>query len=417
MTTEQLAAPDRPDGRRSPSRRRALPRGAAFWLVGAVLCVFLMAATVPSPMYAVYQQRWDFSATVLTAVFAVYGLAILISLLLFGSLSDHVGRRPVLLGAVVLEILSVVVLAAAPGVGWLYLGRVLQGLATGAVTSAASGALLDLQPPGKQLGALVNTVASSAGLALGAALAGVLVQFAPAPTVLGYLVILAALVLTFFGVVAMPESAGSGTVSLRRALRPQRPSVPAGRRGTFALLATSILASWTVGGMYLSLGPSLAREMVDGTPHLVGGLTITALTGTGAIVQSVLSGWPGIRAVRAGTPLLIAGLAALTWSVLAHLPVMFHASSVLLGIGWGLTFMGGFRMLAGLATPEHRAGTTAMIYVVAYLSMGVPAVAIGFLTTALGLLTATVVFGSAAALFAAVAGLSTLLHGSAPART
>lgn len=187
MTTQELAPTP---GRSTAAPPRRLPRSLSFWLVGGILCVFLMASTAPSPMYSIYQQRWGFTTTVLTEVFAVYAVAILVSLIMFGSLSDHVGRRPVLLVSLLVEIVSVIVLATAPAVGWLYLGRILQGLATGAATSAVSGALLDFQPPGTNRGPLINGVSASLGMALGSLMAGALVQYAPGPTTLSYVVIL-----------------------------------------------------------------------------------------------------------------------------------------------------------------------------------------------------------------------------------
>lgn len=404
-TTEALTAPGA-----TTANRRTLPRAAGFWFIGVLLSVYLGASTAPSPIYSIYQQRWHFSPTVLTAVFAIYAVAILIALLLFGSLSDHIGRRPVLLGSLVVEIVSMVVLGFAPSVGWLYAGRVLQGLATGAATSAISGALLDLQPPGKHLGPIVNSVSATTGVGFGALLAGTLVEFAPAPTVLVYLVLLAAFFVAVVLVFLLPEVRETAGTPLSQALRPQVPSVPAGHRVTFALLATSMLASWTVGGMFMSLGPSVAKGLVTGHPYFNGGLTIAVLGGTASIVQMVCSQWAGRRAVRVGTPLLVAGLAGLTWAIEAHSVIVLFGGTLVLGVGWGLTFMGGFRMMTALAPPAHRAGTSAMIYVVAYMSAAIPAVTLGFLATNLGLTVTTLIFTAAAALFAAVAGLSTFAH-------
>ncbi|CAM06356.1 putative MFS family arabinose efflux permease [Saccharopolyspora erythraea NRRL 2338] len=405
MTTQELAPTP---GRSTAAPPRRLPRSLSFWLVGGILCVFLMASTAPSPMYSIYQQRWGFTTTVLTEVFAVYAVAILVSLIMFGSLSDHVGRRPVLLVSLLVEIVSVIVLATAPAVGWLYLGRILQGLATGAATSAVSGALLDFQPPGTNRGPLINGVSASLGMALGSLMAGALVQYAPGPTTLSYVVILIGLAAAVPAVLAMPERVTGSGRTWRELLRPQRPTVPAGRGRDFALLATTMLAAWTVGGMYMSLGPSVAKGMVSGAPYLVGGLAVATLAGVGGLAQLVFSGWPGRRAVLVATPLLIASLAGVATSVVASSPVLFFAASIVLGVGWGMMFMGGFRLLTAMATPEHRAGTSAMIYVVAYLSAGVPSVTLGFLTTAFGLTAATVVFAAAAGTFAAVAGISTL---------
>ncbi|MFB9565811.1 MFS transporter [Saccharopolyspora hordei] len=389
--------------------REGLSRPAAFWFTGALYALFLMASTAPSPMYSLYQQRWGFTTTVLTEVFAAYAVAILVALLLFGSLSDHVGRRPVLVVALGLEIVSMLLLAFAPGVGWLYAGRALQGLATGVATSAISGSLLDFQRPGSNRGALVNGVSSAFGMALGSLGAGALVQFVPGPTLTSYLLLVLGFALAVPGVLAMPEPV-TQRGALREALRPQRPTVPAGKGLTFTLMATTLLSSWTVGGMFMSLGPSVAKGMVDASPHLVGGATVAVLTGLGGVGQLLLSGLDARRAVRIAGPVMVVGLAGVAASTVAHQPLLFFTAAAVLGVGWGLMFMGGMRMLTSLAPPEHRAGTSALIYVVAYLSAGVPSVTLGVVSTAFGLTTATVAFASAAALFAVVAVTSTYLH-------
>ncbi|PRW62770.1 MFS transporter [Actinopolyspora mortivallis] len=389
----------------SPRPWRTLSPTGSFALAATVLAVFLAASTAPSPMYALYQRQWHFSSTVLTVVFAVYMVGVLAALLLFGSLSDQLGRRPVLLGATALEAVSLLVLAFAPGVGWLCAGRVLQGLATGAVTSAVSATLLDFQPRGSGRGPLVNGSAAAAGMAVGSVLAGALVQFAPAPTRLSYLVLVAALVVLFLGILAMPEPVTGRRAGVRRILRPQRPTVPRGQGRAFALLATTMLAAWTVGGMFMSLGPSVAAGLAEGAPRLAGGLTVTVLAGVGSVAQVLAAGWHGTRAVRLAVVPLVVGLAAVAGAVVLDSAVLLFAGSLVLGAGWGLMFTGGFRMLSALATPDQRAGTSAMIYVVAYLSAGGSSILLGYLTTLFGLDTATIVFAVAAATFAVLAGV------------
>jgi LacY proton/sugar symporter len=78
---------------RGHARRAALPRAAAFWVVAGVLFLLLFAAGAPAPLYGVYQAQWRFSATTLTAVFGVYALGVLVTLLVFGAVSDYLGRR------------------------------------------------------------------------------------------------------------------------------------------------------------------------------------------------------------------------------------------------------------------------------------------------------------------------------------
>ncbi|TWF94739.1 MFS transporter [Saccharopolyspora dendranthemae] len=387
-------------------RERGLSRSGSFWLIGAVYALFLMASTAPSPMYSLYQQRWGFTNTVLTEVFASYSVAILVALLLCGSLSDHIGRRPVLVGALLVEIAAVLVLALASGVGWLFAGRVLQGLATGAATSAISGALLDFQRPGTSRGSLLNGVAAALGMAGGSLLSGVLVQFAPGPMVTTYLLLAFGFAVAVPLVLAMPEPVLEIS-SLREALRPRRPVVPAGQGGRFALMSTMVLASWTVGGMFMSLAPSVAKGMVHDNPSLISGLPVAVLAGVGGLTQLLLARWPAARAVRVGAALMIIALAGVAAAVVSSHADLFFAAAAVLGIGWGLMFMGAFRMLTGLAAPHQRAGTAAMIYVVAYLSATVPAVVLGYISTVTSLTTAALVFTAAAALFAALAAMST----------
>jgi hypothetical protein len=81
-------------------RRAALSRAAAFWLVAGVLFLLFFAAAAPSPLYGVYQAHWQFSAITLTAVFAAYALLLLVTLLVFGSVSDYLSLGPLLAGQV-----------------------------------------------------------------------------------------------------------------------------------------------------------------------------------------------------------------------------------------------------------------------------------------------------------------------------
>ena len=197
-----------------------LPREVGFWLIAAVLCLLVFASSAPSPLYGVYQHEWGFSATTLTAIFAVYAFALIVTLLVVGPLSDYVGRRPVIVAALVLEVGAMVLFLAATGVGWLYAARVLQGCAVGAATSALSAALIDLQPEGSTRAPVVNSFTPGFGLALGALVASALVQYGPAPTHLIWWLLLGDVTLTIPAVLAVPESVARRPGALR-SLRPR----------------------------------------------------------------------------------------------------------------------------------------------------------------------------------------------------
>ena len=159
----------------APSGPSAAPTSArrGFWTVAAVLGLFLTAASAPSPLYGTYAARWHFGPTTITAIFAVYAIALLAVLLTAGSLSDSIGRRPVIVTALLIESASMLVFLLANGVIWLYAARILQGVATGLVLAAVAAALIDLEPPARpSLGPLINSIVPTLGLAAGALAAG-----------------------------------------------------------------------------------------------------------------------------------------------------------------------------------------------------------------------------------------------------
>ncbi len=389
------------------ARERLLSRGMAFWLLGGIMGLLLVASSLPSPMYLIYQARWHFSATVLTGVFAVYAVAVLIALLLFGALSDHVGRRPVLIASLVVLIVTMGLFAAAQNIAWLFIARAIQGLATGAATSALSAGLIEMHPAGDTRRAtLVNSSAPPFGMAAGGLLAGALVQYGPWPTVFPYLLLVGIALLALVGVLAMPETVTRRAGGIRRGLRPRRIAVPAGIRRPFLLAATSIVASWSIGGLYLSLGPSLAAGLLQSTSHLTGGLVVCSFAGVGGLAQLWLNRWESRRAMFVGSLILIAGLGVVIYGLAVTSTALFFLGTMVVGFGWGTSFMGAFRMVSSLAPAAQRAEVIAAIYVIAYLGFSVPAVAAGIAVTYLGLHATMVLFSGIVAALAAVAGLA-----------
>jgi predicted MFS family arabinose efflux permease len=364
-------------------RTARLPAAVSFWALAATLTCLLFASSTPSPMYGVYQHEWHFSAIVLTAVYAANALALLVALLFVGSLSDHVGRRPVLFAALVIELAAMVTFADARGVAWLAAGRVLQGLATGTASGAVSAMMIDLQPPGSRLGALMTNVSSSGGIALGALGSGLLVSYAPLPTRLAYLLLIGVFAALLLLVAAMPETVrpdGGGLRSL-----PPRVAVPPQARGAYAALLPSIVATWALGGLYLSLGPSIVGELSHSAGRLSGALIIVALNGTGAVMAIAGRSWPPGRALYAGAGLLTTGVVIAMAALASGQTVLFFVGTVVAGAGFGPSFSGALRTLTGLAPAANRAEMVTAIYVAAYLGLSIPAVIAGVAVTQVGL--------------------------------
>ena len=354
--------------------------------------LFAAASSAPSPLYVVYQQEWGFSATTLTVVFAVYVLALIGSLVIVGALSDHVGRRPVLAAAIALEAVALVLFITAGDVTVLLAARIAQGIATGAALTTLGATLVDLNPPHSPGRAgVVNGVAPVGGLALGALGCGALVQYAPAPTHLVFALLLLGMGLAGIIVARMPETSArrpGGLASLAPRL-----GVPARLRPDVYALVPILVASWALGGLYLSLGPSVAAGLFGLSNHLIGGLVVTLLCGTGAVTAFALRAWPAQRVLRTGAILLTAGTALTLAGLQGHAVALAAAGTVLAGIGFGASALACFGTLARLAAPEERGELFSVAYVIAYLAFSLPAVLAGFASTYAGLHATALVYG------------------------
>jgi MFS family permease len=386
-----------------------LGRAPAFSLLAATLALLLFASSAPSPLYVVYQQQWGFSAITLTSVFAVYALALLGALVIAGSVSDHVGRRPTLLVALAIEMVGMLAFAAAQDVAWLFAARVLQGVATGVAMGAISAALLDLQPPTRpRLGALLAVTAPLAGLAAGALATGLLVQYGPDPTRLVFWLLLGAFAIAALGAAAIPETVRRDGPWLH-SLKP-RVAVPASLRGPFIATIPCLTATWALGGLVLSLGPSLTARVLGDASHTAGGLPIFVMAGVSAFASVWLRDAHARTTARGGLLALIAGIALALLALGEGSTALFLVATAIAGLGFGPAFGGAFRALSTLAPADQRAGLVSSVLTVSYLSFSLPAIAAGVAVTQLGLHTTADIYGVALIALAAIAlGLSARL--------
>lgn len=376
----------------APARRVQISRPVAFAAIAAIFVWFLAASSAPSPLYVVYQERFVFTEFTLTLVFAVYVLALIATLLVVGPLSDHVGRRPVLLGAIALEIVSLVLFLVAGGVGMLLVARIVQGVATGVATTTLPATLVDLDPSqDRRRAGLVNGVAPLAGLGLGALGCGALVEFAPAPTRFVWALLVAGMVVAGLAVALMPETI-SRRPGVLASLRP-RIGVPVRIRRAFGAIVPMLLASWALGGLYLSLGPSVASGLFGLRNHLVGGLVVTMLCGTGALTAFGLRGRPPARVLAPAAAVLALGTVITLAGFGIGSAVVSGAGTLVAGVGFGASAYATFGTLAGLAEPHERGELFATTYTLAYLAFSVPAVIAGLSATTFGLLVTAEVYG------------------------
>jgi predicted MFS family arabinose efflux permease len=380
-----------------------LPRPAAFWSVAALLVLVLAASGVPSPLYRVYQEQFGFGAGVLTLVFGIYAFALLAALLVVGSLSDHVGRRPVLGGALLLQAVAMAVFLAADGVGWLLAARVVQGLSTGALTGSLGAALLDLQRRERPLGPLLNSVSPGLGLSLGAVGAGLAIEGLAEPTSWVFGVLAVVFVLGAVLVAALPETSPRLPGALA-SLRP-RVEVPRPQRRAFAIATPALVALWAMGGLVLSLGPSLVAGVFGIADHLVGSLLILAMQGAGVVGSLLARDLPPRRAMGGGCLVFAVAVGALLVALATGTTWLFFASAAVSGTGFGAAFLGAVALVTAGVDPGHRAGLLSSLFVVGYLAFSVPAIAAGLAVTAVGLRVAAEVYGAVVIVLAVGAAL------------
>jgi predicted MFS family arabinose efflux permease len=388
--------------------RRVLPGGLA--LAGAAITFMSLyfAAGALMPLLVVYQRQWDLPPTVLALAFAVFAIGFLATVLTVGSLSDHVGRRPVLVGALMVQLVSNLAFLFAPDVGWVIVGRVLQGMATGAATTAFTAALVEIAPPNrKRLGVILGSICLTGGLAAGSLLAGFLIQFT---AMANSIVFVGLSVATILGVVVIafsPESLVSTPGALRSLI--PRVAVPPSARAEFVAGAPVIAAIWMLSGLSGGLAPALVRSNF----HVDSGL----LNGVSGFVAPAASAGIGLgfarldprRSMIIGIFMSIAGAADIVGGLAGGwLPVMIIGQAIG-GAGFGASFTAFLRLVVGLVAPHEHAGIAAVSYLLSYSAFGIPVVVAGLLVGRLGM-ASTVVWYAAVTVLLSLVGLRAQLQ-------
>ncbi|OCI96817.1 MFS transporter [Rhizobium sp. AC27/96] len=356
----------------------------------ATSALFLAASSAPTPLYPLYQRAFDFSPVLLTIIFAVYAFSLLAALLIVGSLSDHLGRRPAIFASILLNMVATALFLMAKGPDWLIAARIVQGFATGTAVSSVGAALVDLDPI---RGSITNSLAPLAGMAIGALGTSLLIQFAPAPTVLVYIVTLVLLALQAVLLWLMPETTVR-RAGLLASLKPQV-AVPQQVRRTLLALTPINVAVWALAGFYLSLVPSVVRATTGSTAPLVGGSVVAALTISGAAAVFLLRKKSATTIMRFGIPSMTLGILTVIAGMHAAEVSILALGTLIAGAGFGAAFLGTVRSIMPLAKPDERAGLLSAFYIQSYLAFSVPAILAGFLSKALGYAEAADIYAAA----------------------
>lgn len=387
---------------RSARRGPRLRPTAAFAGTALAFVAVALAVGAPSPLFVLYEQEWGFQPWLLTVAFAIYAVTLLITLLVAGSLSDHIGRRPVLIGALALQVVAMLVFLFAPDIGWIIGARSVQGVATGAAMSTFTAALVELAPERqKKLGATIGSTAPVGGIAIGAFLTGLAVQFVPQPTTLVFVTLALLFAAGILVVVASPETVQRRPGAVRSLI--PRLLIPRQARSEFAGAIPLFLATWMLAGLFIGLSPSILHGVFHLDSGLLNGAIVAVPPAVGAVAGLLLTRAPARRTVVWATAAIVVGvvIAAIGMTVVS-LPLLFAGATVA-GGGFGAGFSAMLRMLAPLAPNDQRAELFAGIFLVSYLAYGLPALVAGELISWIGLLPTALGYSAAIAAAAIVA--------------
>ncbi|MGO6816305.1 MFS transporter [Rhizobium leguminosarum] len=354
------------------------------------LATFFAASAAPTPLYRIYQESFSVSPVLITVIFAVYAFALLAALLIAGSISDHLGRKPVIFFALVLEIVAMGLFVVASGPGWLIAARIVQGLATGIAGASIGAALVDVD---RAKGQIVNSIAPLCGMAVGAVGTSALIQYGPFPMHLVYALLFVAFTLQAAAIWLTGETGAKRPGALGSLI--PRVTVPKKVKRPLSLVTPINIANWTLAGFYLSLVPSLVATTTGSPAPLTGGAVVTALMVSGAIAVY-------FRRSKTASANLVFGVSAKTLGILtvvagvhlANVPLLL-VGTIFTGVGFGTNFLGSIGTIMPLAKPDERAGLLSAFYVQSYLAFSLPAILAGFLAKSAGYALTTDIYATA----------------------
>lgn len=351
-----------------------------FTTVGILLAMVMIAANVTSALYGVYAKHFSFGPATLTATFATYVVFLIPSLLFWGQWSDHYGRNYALRIGLLFAILGTLSFMFAQGVIWLFVARALQGLGAGILSGPATAMLAELDLTQKKA-PLVATLATGGGTAIGPLLGGTIAQYGPYRLHLVYIVSLVGLIGIAIALFRIRETRSRPDSSFHWS----RPKVPRQIRGIFWLAGGTAFIVWSVAAFFMSLAPSYVETLLHLTNLAIAGGIVFLMLATASVTQLVTRNFNPHKIMPIGLILTSVAVLGLIFSVPQQSLILLIISTLLAGIGQGIAFLGSMKAITKAAPTDAKAGVVSSFYVLIYIGVGVPVVALGLLAQRLGL--------------------------------
>ncbi|MEU2774329.1 MFS transporter [Streptomyces sp. NPDC007162] len=365
MTTTTAPAPTPATGR--------LPHGAGFWIIALAFSTELAFCAVPTPLYAIYQQRDGFPTIILTIIFGAYAVGVMLSLYLAGHVSDWLGRRRVILGSLLVNLLAAILFLVRDDVAGLIVARFISGLGIGILTATATAHLSELAAAAHHVKgrvALVSTFANLGGIGVGPLIGGLIATWSTRPLIVPYAAFAILLLVEGIMVAFVPETVERR--AQRPAYRPQRVAVPTAGRGAFWAAGAAAFGAFSVFGTFMGLSSTFLVGLLGLHSHLLAGLSPFVVFMAAALAQILtvrLAMRPqiGLAVALAALGLVSIGVAA----VVASLPLFLIGGGVA-GAGIGILFRAALGTVAAVADAERRGEALAGVFLIAYAGMTIP---------------------------------------------
>ncbi|WP_165310768.1 MFS transporter [Microbacterium protaetiae] len=366
MTTTTITAP-------AVAPTRGIPHGISFWMIATVFLTQMAFCAVPTPLYAIYQQRDGFPTLVLTVIFVVYAVGVMLSLYLAGHLSDRLGRRRIILASLALNLVAAVLFLVWNDVAGLIVARFICGLGIGILTATATAHIAELGVAAGRSplrSGIVSTFANLGGIGIGPLVAGVMATFIVQPLVAPYVLFAVLFIAEGLVVLFVPETVEQSAE--RFAYRPQRIAVPAAARGAYIAAAAAAFGAFAVFGTFTGLSSTFLVGLLGVRSHLLGGV-VPFLVFMAAALAQIVTVRMAIRAqMMLALTAAVFGFAGLALGALAASLVLFLIGCGLAGAGVGIVFRASLGTVAGLADAARRGEALAGIFLVAYAGMTIP---------------------------------------------
>lgn len=340
--------------------------------------VALGVSGLPAPLYGIYETAWHLTPLATTIIFAVYALAALAAVLVSGRISDVIGRKPVLVGALIAMLIGLGVFLVADNMALLLLARTIHGAAIGSIVVVSAAALLDLRPHRSVRSGQLSGVAFNIGMTVAIIGSAVLAQYAPHPLRTPYAVVAVICVLVGVGVLALRET---HTTRAAGPINISKPAVAKEIRSDFWFAALGAMASWSVLGVLLSLYPSLAARQTHIDNLVFGGGVVAVTAFSAAMAQLAATRIPAHRAAIAGDIGMAITLMLTVPVLLSHSWPLVFVAAAMLGATFGLGFGGSLRHLSHVVPADQRGETMSAFYLLAYTAMAVPTLLAGWAAT------------------------------------